>query len=149
MTPSIARRSAARRRDPSRTSSLAKRHPAGRDDGSTPRADLLRCHVSLVRAGDSKLTKLFFRSPHTSSRPMFTRVSWIHRLPESARICSKKGKQYQIAVSDLPFPLPNPATAHPACKPPGSFPRSRSRVGHGTCEQPRPSPMPNTRTLTP
>src|ERR1039457_319552 len=53
---------------------------------------------------------------------MFIRVSWIHRLPESARICSKNGKQYQIAVSDLPFPLPNPARPNPACRPQELFP---------------------------
>ena len=64
----------------------------------------------------------FSRSPHTSSRPMFTRVSWIRSLPESPRIRSENGKQYQIAVSDLPFPLPNLATSNPACRPQELFP---------------------------
>ena len=93
---------------------------------ATPRADLLRCYVS-------KLPNPFFRSPHTSSRPMFTRGSRFYCPPESARICSDNGKQYQIAVSDLPFPAPNSTIANLACRPPKTFPPTRSRGCHPAC----------------
>jgi hypothetical protein len=80
---------------------------------------------------------------------MFTRVSRFHCPPESARICSKTSKQYQIAVSDLSLSLPNSTTANPASNPPEVFPPTRSRVVIRLAGDTRAKPTANTRTLRP
>src|ERR1035437_1317596 len=80
---------------------------------------------------------------------MFTRVSWIRSLPESPRIRSENGKQYQIAVSDLPFPVPNSASVNPAYRPPRNFPPTRSPVVIQLAKNTKAKPNANTRTLRP
>jgi hypothetical protein len=96
----------------------------------------------------SQVTMIFFRSLHTSSRPMFTTVLRIPCLPESSPICSKNGKQYQIAVSYLPSPPPNSITANPASTP-EEFPPTRSRVVIRLAQDTKAKPNANTRTLRP
>ena len=64
---------------------------------------------------------------------MFSRVVCIRCLLESARICPQNGNQYQKAVSNLPFPLPNSTSANPASRPRVKFPSSRSRGCHPAC----------------